>query len=697
VKRHVLLFATAVALFPAWPTHGQAPAPAQAPSILSATIPTPVSPPGPWTRSRREVARAESPPVIDGVLDDATWRTATHALGFQRAIGGAPIPNQTEAWIAADEHHLYVAFHCQDSEPHLIRAEQTQRGGVVWNDDYVGVDIDSQNTRQAFSSFVVSAGGVQWEHREGGTADNVTWAGDWRAAVSRVPDGWTAEMAIPFRGLRYPKGARAMGLLLYRRIGRENTTQVWPFLPREGTDEDVQARYMDEFVGLNPPDLTARPVYLPYVLATAGDGAAVKAGLDVKYPLTPTLTAVGTLNPDFDTVEQAVTDISFSYTEKFLDDRRPFFAEGADFLPPLALFYSRRVEDIDAGVKLVGKDGATSIGALGAFRAGDDRLNLGMLQVERQLGLLNRIGFSGVSSDGRDGPDANSVARLYGTYGFHAGEFLLSLSAHRTQSWQGGRAAGSETFARIATDFIPGRPVAILDLRDIEPDFESGVGYVPERNIRGYFLRLRQFNKFEGGPLAFYEAWITTEDYDRHTGGFYRSNLFYGAVAQNHAGWQLFAETGNARRDGFLPEDTSGTRYDDRITTLQLSWGNRTLLKSGSVMGQFGKQANESYSLLTMRQGFVLSRPLTASASWSRVKVGDYRATQAILNAAYRIDNQAAFGGRVVVQGGDTSLFLSYGRQVRAGTDVFVLYGEPDPMKSTRTTNKITVKLVRPL
>jgi hypothetical protein len=254
-------------------------------TLMSQSIASPAPPTGGWQRLQVSVPQTDAPPAIDGRLNDACWKTAFRAQGFYRLGTTAPITEQTEAWVTASKTHLYVAFHCLDSHPEQIRASETQRGGGgVFNDDAVSIDIDSQNSRRNFSTFVVTAGGIQAEEIEGGTADNVTWAGDWKAATRRTKTGWTAEIAIPFTLLKYPRGAKSFGVLLRRKLARETFQQIWPYVPPQGERDPDE--FLSEFSGLTLPNYAPRPTFLPYVLATGGATSSARQGIDVKYPLT---------------------------------------------------------------------------------------------------------------------------------------------------------------------------------------------------------------------------------------------------------------------------------------------------------------------------------------------------------------------------------------------------------------------------
>ncbi|MCC6038231.1 MAG: hypothetical protein LM632_08510, partial [Armatimonadetes bacterium] len=107
---------------------------------------------------------------------------------------------QTEVLICYDDVAVYIAFVCHDSQPHLIRAQQKKRGGGLWGDDLVSVNIDPLNRPRIFSdeyTFMVNPLGTQSEWVPGGAAAKIEWRGDWQAAAKITEKGWQVEIAIP--------------------------------------------------------------------------------------------------------------------------------------------------------------------------------------------------------------------------------------------------------------------------------------------------------------------------------------------------------------------------------------------------------------------------------------------------------------------------------------------------------------------
>src|SRR4029077_2024861 len=256
-----------------------------------------------------------------------------------------------------------------------------------------------------------------------------SWDAVWDVAVSRDPQGWTAEFRIPFSQLRFnPSQASTFGFAVARRIGRLNGTDTWPLLSR------AAAGYVSasgELGGLSMAASPKRLELVPYTVANltrqpsggsplvnpSDPGGAV--GLDMKYALTPGLTLTGTVNPDFGQVEADPAVVNLSAFETFFSERRPFFVEGSGTFnfgldcndgACTGLFYSRRIGRSPQGVeelpdgdgvytdapsqttilgagKLTGRVGRYSVGVLQAFTQEEvarllDGTNLSRQQVE---------------------------------------------------------------------------------------------------------------------------------------------------------------------------------------------------------------------------------------------------------------------------------------------------------------------------
>jgi hypothetical protein len=681
--------------------------------ILSAAIPRPTPPSAITSITVPMLPASVAPPKIDGHIDDACWRRALHAVGFFRYSGSAPVTEQTEAWICCDRKRLYFAFHCIDSTPGHIRTSETQRDGTIWHDDFVGVDIDSQNTHRNLSSFCVSANGTQNGQIEGGTADNIAWTGDWHGASARTKDGWTCEIEIPFRLLRYTRGTHSFGMLLYRQLSRETNLTCWPYMPPGGDQEE--GRYMTPFTGLQPPSLAARPVILPYFLTQQGasGGGAPPAhdqvGLDVKIPITTTMTGIATVNPDFLTVEQDVTNIAFSYTEKYLQDHRPFFADGSNFLPYQDIFYSNRIGQIDEGVKVVGKDGLTTVGLLALTRSDSDNFDLAtdaglggqsayVVDLRRDLGAFSSAAVNLVG-DAEQGQPDNEVAKFEGVYGIHIGQRRrLTFQEDYIPSWDGGLDRGAKEYAAVDSNPEPGRPNVHVEYDSAAPDFTANLGYDPDLDYRGEQIAAEQDNHFDrGGPIESYETDAVLESYQHFTGGFYRRTLAEHADITMRSGWSYDVTHSEAGHD----------QYRDHTNDANVAWNNKRLFQRGNVEVTTGTVAGAPYRYVDVHQGILLARPLSLATEVSTSRDGTLNEDQEIVTGTYRLDTTRTIAGRLVRQAGHdptlapgteppqgANLYLSFSQRARNGNDYFLLIGDPNAIA---TRGLVTLKVIRPL
>ncbi len=662
--------------------------------ISSNEIPDALPPPGGWTRQTFTIPKCLIPPKIDGRLTDECWRTAFHAPAFYRYGGNALVRERTEAWICADSSHLFLAYHCQFHDPAHLKASETRRQSTgVLNDDFVAIDLDSQNTHRGYSSFVVNALGTQFESLEGGTADNITWAGDWKAAAHRTRDGYTVEISIPFALLRYPKGTRAFSFVLYRKLPDEADFTSFPYEPPAAIDAALEAQYLQEFNGIEPPFYTPRPIFLPYTLATVGDGSSVRNGIDIKYPLTTSLTGVASLYPDFATIEQAVENVNFSYTEKLLSDSRPFFAEGAGFLPGQDLFYSRTITQMDGGVKVVGKQGDNTIGFLATTTQGgvgkgqsDYALNF-----NHAIGLFSTVGLESVG-DQQNGLESNNVDRLSAVFGWKTGpkaEDQRFLSVWHAQSWQGGQMA--DGYDRVeysnqsdnSSNPPLGKPYYNFQYLDIGPNFVSDLGYVPYIDLRGFTANFGQYNQWSKNRLQKYQFGFNLYDEDHHTGGFFQKGITnYASIGTNNGYYVELDSTVDKHEI-----------YNDQYESLAFNWSQLKLFRDGGLLYNFGHQQGEKYTYFSVNQGQLISKPFSVRYELDELTLGPSITKQQVFTAAYILDQYRTIGGRLVNINGATDIFLSFSQQVRSGTDLFIIFGDPN---ASTTKSIVSVKVVRP-
>jgi len=308
----------------------------------------------PELRATRINSRA---PVIDGDLDDDIWHNDNLQLArdfIQREPDeGKPATESTVVAIVYDDDALYFAFWCFDREPEKIERKLVRRDRWA-ESDIVTVRLDPYHDHQTGYRLELSAAGVQRDSRlYNDTWDDFSWDGVWQSGVQAQPWGWSAEIRIPFKCLRFAeKNEQTWGMNVTRYICRRNESPWWAFSPSAKGGFVSRFGHLTGLVGIKP---SRHIEVLPYgvsglITEPAGqgnpDGRDYKKniGFDLKYGLASNLILDAAINPDFGQVELDQPVLNLSTYETYYEEKRPFFIEGANlFDTRYGVFYSRRI------------------------------------------------------------------------------------------------------------------------------------------------------------------------------------------------------------------------------------------------------------------------------------------------------------------------------------------------------------------
>jgi hypothetical protein len=387
-------------------------------------------------------AKASGPVVIDGVLDDAAWKTATRVpIRYEIFPGNnSAVHADTTCLILFDSQKLYIAFDAKDPKASEIRAHFADRD-APFQEDTVGFMLDTFNDGRRAFQFRINARGVQMDAFNSDVDDIEDWSWDaiWEAKTRIGADGFTVEVAIPFSSLRFPRGASAQtwGFMAMRDMPRSTRFRMRSnFTDRSKQCLVCQFDKLEGLEGIAPghnfeldPTVTfARTDErdpFPSGKMVAGDPKP-QAGLSARWSITPNIVFSGTANPDFYQVEADAAQLSVNQRfELFFPEKRPFFLEGADiFATPFNLFFSRTIADPNWGVKLTGKQGRNTFGALvaqddvtGIVIPGFDdseSANLDQRNISTALRFRRDVGESGssvgVMFTGREGGEYSNRA-----------------------------------------------------------------------------------------------------------------------------------------------------------------------------------------------------------------------------------------------------------------------------------------------
>jgi hypothetical protein len=386
-------------------------------------------------RFEMKAVRASKPPVIDGVVDEEEWRGAPVASDFVQfePERGEPSTVRTEALVLYDAGHLYVAFRAWDREP--LTAQLTQRDADLFGDDSVIVMLDSYGDRQSAYYFQTNVVGTQADGRivdDGRQADG-SWDAPWRSAARRTEFGWTAEIAIPLTSIKYATGDdRWWGINFGRSRRRTLEFSTWA----GPLDNRARVSQAGRLTGLTVAAPARRQQIIPYGLSRVRQGTSPdwQAGVDARYALTPQTAVYATVNPDFATIEADQEQINLTRFEVSLKEKRQFFLEGQElFGQRIRTFYSRRIADVLAGGKVLGKQGPWTMAFLSAESDPIDtsgRANYTVGRVQRDVFGRSKVALTTANR--------NLAGVNQGSIGVDTNLFFtktLSLTAQVVKSW----------------------------------------------------------------------------------------------------------------------------------------------------------------------------------------------------------------------------------------------------------------------
>jgi len=298
-------------------------------------------------------------PVIDGVLNDACWKTGEWASNFTQWVpneGGKP-SQPTELKVLYDDKNIYVAIRAIDHEPKKISQKAGRRDELTG--DQAGISFDSYHDRRTGFEFDLTAGGQKIDLLTTNNSFDLNWNAVWKGKVGREDSAWIAEFEIPLSQLRYSSDStQVWGMHCWRWIDRLQEESDWEIQSSKGPG----ILYLfGELQGIKGLPKSRRIEIMPYILgklnafqkepenpfANKGRSWFGNAGLDAKIGLSSNFTADVTVNPDFGQVESDPSVMNLSAFETFYGEKRPFFLEGANIfnfdLGDASLFYSRRI------------------------------------------------------------------------------------------------------------------------------------------------------------------------------------------------------------------------------------------------------------------------------------------------------------------------------------------------------------------
>jgi Domain of unknown function (DUF5916) len=397
--------------------------------------------------------RVDQAPRVDAILDEALYQTLPPITDFiqQDPDEGRLATEPTLVWILFDARNIYIAARCRDSQPSRIVANDMRRDGRnVSQNDNISVVLDTFHDGRNGYEFLMNSIGGAWDTQITDERDaNRDWNTVWVPRSRRDAEGWTVEMAIPFRSLRYRgSGPQIWGINIRRNVRWKNELSYLSPVPRQyGARGILRLSQAATLVGLEAPPPALNLDVKPYAVGSVTADRAIdpafehelepNAGFDLKYAVAQSMTADFTYRTDFAQVEDDDQQVNLTRFNLLFPEKRDFFLEGQGIFafggasaapstttalgaPPVntpVLFFSRRiglngnrVVPIEAGGRLTGKAGRYSVGLLDIQT--DDSLearalatNFAVVRVKRDILRRSHVGFIATRRDPASRPD----------------------------------------------------------------------------------------------------------------------------------------------------------------------------------------------------------------------------------------------------------------------------------------------------
>ncbi len=305
------------------------------------------------------------PPQIDGVFEDNIWVGADSAYGFiqMEPYPGELATEETVVWFGYDNENIYVVFKCYQKKP--IIARNQSRDVLSKNDDLIAFLIDTYNDNRSGYGFFTNLLGTQIDIKinDDGRTIDTSWDTEWICDAREYDWGWCAEFAVPFASLKYKKGLETWGINFGRVIRSGFETVYWS--GRLTDDFRISQGGKLEYIKLPGSDM--KITLFPYatVLKSTDENIDLDGGIDAEWQISSNVSLNATYNPDFATVEADELKINLTRYELSYPEKRLFFQEGNEmYNNRIKTFYSRRIQDINYGVRLNGKIGDYQFNAL---------------------------------------------------------------------------------------------------------------------------------------------------------------------------------------------------------------------------------------------------------------------------------------------------------------------------------------------
>ncbi len=467
----------------------------------------------------------QTPPKIDGTLDDPAWKTAAHVqLGWDFTFR-RPATEATDAYVLADKQYLYVAFVAKQKEP--LTATQHVNDQPLGSDDVVRVYLFPAGEQSFEYMFVSNPIGTRYET----SSENTAFAPQWDAVAKQTGDGYIVTERIPL-GIMRGDGRTEWRIQFDRRIYNLTELLEWSNDPGQGsTDSSHYTGYLRGMSGAATASAKTKPRANVYALGELAPqslgGSTSRVGADVAIPITPTASFLGTFHPDYSNVELDQQTIAPSAFPRRYLEVRPFFTQGANFYNEFncndcvdyPLLYTPNIPTPRDGYAVEGVQGRYNFGAFDA--AGDNRTDTAQAV---QYGTPNHSFFGLYQRISTDLPGLHDVAQfgqivlgnahnfnVYATVGQEAGTNVLDPSQGAYREYG-------------INDFTPKEGI-FAAYHEVGSQFEPPDTYFQINDVKGPSVYV--YREFDNAPHSYIQSITVSNDFQNYANHLGQLDLGY--------------------------------------------------------------------------------------------------------------------------------------------------------------------------
>ncbi len=705
--------------------------PAVAPTLVSRTAPDQVT---------VRAVRLDGPLKVDGRLDESVYATVPAISDFiqQEPREGQPATEKTEAWIFFDNENLYVCARNWNSQPERQVANELRRdnGNILGNDNFTFV-IDTLHDKRNGYMFQTNPLGALRDMTITDDQQNSAWNGIWYVKTGTFDQGWTMEVSIPFKTLRYRgSGAQTWGINLRRLVRWKNEFSYLSLVPAAlGTTGVSRMASAATVVGLETPAESKNLELKPYAVSSATTnrtGASpfnnrvdANAGFDFKYGLTRSMILDATYRTDFAQVEEDLQQINLTRFSLFFPEKRDFFIEGQGIFDfggvqagnspgdvPL-LFFSRQIGlsagqavPVVGGLRLTGRSGPYSVGLLNIQtedtpEARAVSTNFSALRLKRNVfrrsnvGLMATLRSPGVAGATSSSRDASYTIGADATMLFFKSINLTGYYARTsTAAARGGAVVGTSYRGRF--DYTNDRYGAAAEHMLIDAEFTPEVGFARRTDVRRTYGLLRFSPRPRRAAVVRKLTWQGSFDYvtnasatelqTREANGLFRVDFQSSDAASVEVSreFELLPRRFTIAPGVFVP--AGGYSYDTTRVSYNLGQQRRVTgrLSAGAGTLYEGTRRDVSYS---GRWGVVprFSVEPAVSFNWVRLPFGNFNAR--LMSTRFTVTPTARMLISSLVQynidARNTSSSVRLRWEYIGGSELFVVYTDGRDTRGT--------------